>query len=326
MEGISIIICFYNAENKLKDTLKYIKELDVNTLVVELILVNNNSSDNSVKVINDLMADFDGFVFRIVEENNPGLTNARLKGISESKYDILLFCDDDNWLEKKYLQIGYDQLINNNRIAVLGGLGKEVSTVEIPEWFKDVENYYAVGPQFSSDGRVLGSRNVVYGAGMFIRKEYFNHIYRLGYVPFNTDRIGNSLASGGDSELCLAFQISGYEVWYNSELKFNHFIEPKRLTLDYLSRLQKGMNESAFVSRFFRDYLKGYRPDVTSFFWIKELILSLKDSLLMISKFNFKIKRNTLFQLFLIKNRQSYNKNVKSIVDMCDELSNNAKI
>lgn len=324
MKDVSIIICFYNAALKLKETLESIKRINIDGFNVELILVNNNSKDNSEDVVKSVMDGFEGFPWRIIKEIKPGLTYARLKGINDANYNQLLFCDDDNWLARDYLQIGLGILKKNNKIAVLGGRGEAVSTIEIPIWFSNVENYYAVGKQVQQSGRVFGNRNVVYGAGMFVRKDYFFAIYENGYKPFSKDRVGNSLSSGGDSEMCLAFQIAGYDIWYSEQLKFKHYIEEKRLTFDYLEKLQKGINESAFVSRFFRDYLNGYSPNITKYFWFKEYLNSLFDTLKMFLSLNLNIKRNLKFQFFLLKERSNYDKNVKTIINMCNQLHNTA--
>jgi hypothetical protein len=165
---------------------------------------------------------------------------------------------------------------------------------------------------------VRGARNVVYGAGMFMVKSSFEKITAAGFKSISSDRRGNQLSSGGDSELCLAFQLAGYQIYYDDELKFKHFIEEKRLTLDYLKRLKKGMSESRFVTRFYLDYLNGYRPKITRLFWIKELIYAL------FTLENFRssgLKRNSIFIKFLVAQRFKYNQQVDAIIQTCNSLS-----
>ena len=45
MKGVSIILCFYNAEKKLSETIKYLMKLNIDGIEgIELIFVDNNSN------------------------------------------------------------------------------------------------------------------------------------------------------------------------------------------------------------------------------------------------------------------------------------------
>lgn len=325
MNSISIIVCFYNSGNKLVNTLNYLKKIDISSVLnVELILVDNNSNDDSALIINESLIDFDKYTWKIVHESKPGLSHARLKGIKESKYEFLLFCDDDNWLETNYLSIGCAILQKDHRIAVLGGFGEPVSDVSLPNWFEHYKNFYAVGEQMPSSGLVRGARNVVYGAGMFVRKDAFNFIVSKGFNFYNLGRTGKKLTSGEDSEMCLAFQIAGYKIWYEKSLTFKHQIVSSRLTLDYLKKLKNGMIDSGYVSRFYRDYLFGYVPQITRFFWLKEFLYNIFDfikNIFTISKSD-KIIRNIKFGFYLLKQRSKYQYDVSRIIGICKSLDN----
>ena len=167
-----------------------------------------------------------------------------------------------------------------------------------------------------------GARNVVYGAGMFMVKSYFEKISSAGFKPISSDRKGNQLSSGGDSELCLAFQLAGYQIWYDDQLQFKHFIEERRLTLDYLKRLKKGMSESRFVTRFYLDYLDGSRPTVNRLFWVKEFLYVSKDGMKEICTLKTEdINRKIKFMKFLLKERHKYSQNVAKILNTCFQLT-----
>ena len=324
MFSISIIICFYNAGIKLIPTLQHIKNLDISSITgCELILVNNNSNDNSCAIIKKEMNGFSLFPWKIVDEPKPGLSNARLKGISESKYDYLLFCDDDNWLASDYIQHAMQILNANTNIAVLGGYGDAVSDIPFPNWFEQNKNFYAVGEQFPTNGKVFGVRNMVYGAGMIVRRQAWEYIISKGFTFFTLGRTGKSLSSGEDSEMCLAFQIAGYDIWYDNSLQFKHYIEPSRLTNVHFKKLRKGMSSSGYVTQFYRRYLFGYKPKVTKRFWFKEFLYSVKDLVLgiFVKPTKSGIKRNIDFSLYLLRERGGYNENVRKVVGICENLS-----
>jgi glycosyltransferase involved in cell wall biosynthesis len=320
--GVSIIICFYNAENKLPQTLEHIKNQEMRTSEnTELILVNNCSTDNSEAIAREVLKNFGVFPWTLVHENEPGLANARLCGLKKAKYDILLFCDDDNWLSSDYATLGEDFLRVNPDVAVLGGKASAVCSLDIPEWFESVQNYYAVGPQQKESGRVFGNRNMVYGAGMLIRTEVFFHLLNCGFRFQSMGRTQKKLSSGEDSELCLAVQISGKLIWYLEDLNLKHFIEPRRLSEDYLAQLKYGIESSTFYSRFYRDFLFGYVPNVSSLFWLKESIYTFKDLIKNLIKFNFNIRRHRSLLVLLLTERGKYNNKVREILTTCNNLS-----
>ncbi len=319
MNSVSIIICFYNAASRIVNTLEAIKKLEIpSSIKTELILVNNNSNDNTEDLINEILREDLPFSWKIVQEKTPGLSNARKCGVFHAQNEILLFCDDDNWLDKDYLTRGISILQKYPTIAVLGGKGEAISDISLPEWFNNVQNFYAVGPQMPQTGEVKVQRNIVYGAGMMIPKAYWNRIFENGFDFFGLGRTGKKLSSGEDAELCLAFKIAGYKIWYDESLTFKHYIEPKRLDSNYFKKLQKGISNSGFVTRFYRDYLFGYRPNVTSKFWFKEVLYLLKDAII---SFNFElIKRNLNVCKYILKNPKKYVQDVSRIIKTSDAL------
>ena len=322
--SFSIIICFYNAGIKLIPTLQHLKKLDISGITgCELILVNNNSNDNSCAIIQEEMNDFTLFPWKLVDEPRPGLSNARLKGIAESQFEYMLFCDDDNWLSPDYIQKAIPILKAHTNIAVLGGYGDAVSDVPLPDWFEQHKNFYAVGPQFPTNGKVFGVRNMVYGAGMIVNRSAWNYLISKGFTFFALGRTGKNLSSGEDSEMCLAFQIAGYDIWYNNSLQFKHYIEPTRLTEDHFKKLRKGMSSSGYVIQFYRRYLFGYRPTITPNFWIKELMYVCKDLLkeLFIKPSLEGVKRNLRFSKYLLQERGNYSENVRTVLEICEKLN-----
>lgn len=322
---VSVILCIYNAGEVLVDTIKHLTGLCTEGIEnMEIIFVDNKSTDDSCDIIKNSLQDFTRISWKIVTEENSGLTYARLKGIQEAKYDILLFCDQDNLLFENYLTRGMEILEKDPKIAVLGGLGIARSERELPEWFGENKAFYAVGEQMPQSGQIMEGHFAVYGAGMFVRKSAFEDITQKRFKFFNTSRSGKKLASGEDTEMCMAFHIAGYKIWYDEDLKFFHVIDTNKLSLKYLEKLKMGISCSRYVTRFYLDYICGYVPEVTNLFWLKELVYSLKDLLFSLFKRDNKLgmKRNYHFSMYLLKQRSLYNENVKNILSICRSLDN----
>jgi glycosyltransferase involved in cell wall biosynthesis len=318
-KGISIVICYYNAAERIVETLNHIKQqkhrLFDNT---ELILVDNASTDNSESIILNTLQGFDLFPWKLVKENKPGLAYARICGLMHVSYDLIVYCDDDNWLSESYLHQSECFMRIDEGVGILGGKGEAISSVELPDWFESVERYYAVGPQMPQSGRVIGIRNVVYGAGMVIRTNVMIDLFSNGFIFQSLGRTGSSLTAGEDSELCLAVQIMGWKIMYEESLKFKHFITANRLSREYFFRMQNGMEKSGFYVKFYRDFFFGKSFKVVpSNFWIKEFLYSL----LFLFKSFFQSKIDFYRMLFLLRERSKYDTNVKQILAVCVQLN-----
>jgi len=92
---ISIVIPVYNSEKIIPKLCKLIhEEMRSQTLVYELILVNDCSRDNSESVIKSLSKKYTE-VKGVLLESNVGQQNALLAGLRLARYDIVVTMDDD---------------------------------------------------------------------------------------------------------------------------------------------------------------------------------------------------------------------------------------
>jgi len=97
-----------------------------------------------------------------------------------------------------------------------------------------LKGVYATGCR--NDGEVTN----VYGAGMAVLKPLLTDLkFSLG------DRKGNSLSSGGDSEICIFVREKGYKIRQLCSNTFVHFIPKERLTTDYILRMAKVYGETS---------------------------------------------------------------------------------
>lgn len=323
-KAISILVCFYNAEHKLPKTIEHIQNLEIEDLDgIEVLFIDNKSTDGSQALIHSMFEGFTKFPYAIHYEPIPGVANARKLGLQKATYNIILFCDDDNWFYPDYVKIGIDLMMRDTMIAILGGKGILTSDVEIPQWARDNQTYFACGPQAEQTGLVKGKRNVVYGAGMFIRRDLYVEVKNKGFEIFNLSRTGTKLTTGEDDELCFAMHIAGYKVWYDDRLQFYHYADAKRFTDDYFTRLKIGGYQSRYVTKFYLLYMNGYCPNVTTHFWLKEFLYSIKDLVkgIFVKSTKLEMKRNLDFSLYLLRERNKYNRNVLKIIRICESLS-----
>jgi glycosyltransferase involved in cell wall biosynthesis len=240
--GISVIVCCYNSQARLPETLRHLicqKVLDVNW---EIIIVDNASKDNTAVLAKQLLQN-SGIPYKVVHENKPGLIHARHKGYQTAQYDYLLFCDDDNWLDENYLQIANNIIRNNCHIGMLGGIGEAVFENIHPTWFEKYQDSFAVGPQSNSSGNLVKVK-ALYGAGVVMQRQIFTTLQQMPFESLLTGRKGNMVISGDDTELCYIVRYLGYEILYSPGLKFKHLMTDSRMNWAYLKKLYFGFGRS----------------------------------------------------------------------------------
>lgn len=255
-KGVSIIVCCYNSAKRLSKTIEYIAKQEVNSGIAwELIVVNNNSKDNTSEVALEEITKYENLSIRyqIVDEPKPGLSYARDKGVSVAKFEYIIFCDDDNWLEKDYLQTAYNILGNNNRIAAVGGQSEGISDIIFPDWWEDYKGGYAVGKQAERSGDI-SIRKYLWGSGLAFRKGIYLKAFEK-HPSLLTDRKGKELSSGGDSEICMRFLLMGYQLYYDERLKFKHYIASNKLTWQYRKKLFQGFTDASVIMSAYGQYL-----------------------------------------------------------------------
>jgi glycosyltransferase involved in cell wall biosynthesis len=235
--NFSVIICCYNSSNVIKVCLEHIAYQKLNGITLEVILVDNNCTDDTIMVaLNTWYSLGSHFQLRITEEKVPGLAHARKKGVMEAKGEFVLWCDDDNYLHENYIKIANNIMVENKNIGVLGGRSRVISEQEIPHWFESFQGNYAVGCQSLFSGPI-SKKLFVWGAGQVIRKDVLKEMYS-NFKLRSLGRIGKSLGFGlEDHEICFWHILCGFEIWYDEHLILDHFMTPERLTKEYASKL-----------------------------------------------------------------------------------------
>lgn len=313
MRGVTLALCCYNSAGRLTQTLSHISKLELGQEInLEVLLIDNASTDNTAQVANDLWSSFASNVpLHIIRENKPGLSYARRTAIMHANYDYILFCDDDNWLAADYVKRGFQMLDSNPAIGMLGGKGMPVIEGEVPNWFKKYAGSYAVGAQYKSNS-VLTDRYNLYGAGVWMRRKLLMDLYSAGFESLLTGRKGESLTSGEDTEICIWIKKMGYQLFYDDGLEFSHLIPRARLSKKYLLKrsYEKGKIEAVFQiykSRFNNKPV----PWFNSIVWYKEIVKRIFLWTIygcQFWSFDAAVKRNLIYSsvVFRLKHRQDF--------------------
>lgn len=254
-EGISVVICCYNSAGKITPTLQHLLKQELNEPVSwEVILVDNGSEDNTAELARQLWISTD-VPIRIVPEPRKGLSNARQTGIRESRYDLVCFIDDDNWVDPRWIENVNNRMKQYPNVALLGGKGEVVFEKDEPAWFQQFKHCYAIGPQAEKEGIMESRTAFLYGAGLTMRKAVWNNILEKGFRFFLSDRSGNNLTSGGDMEMCYAIRLAGYDLYYEPQLTFKHYMPAGRITVPYLVKLGGSFGRASVITSIYASIL-----------------------------------------------------------------------
>ncbi|SDB36357.1 glycosyltransferase [Butyrivibrio sp. INlla16] len=142
MKKVSIIIPVYNGANYIDEIFRQIGAQAYREL--EVLLVDDGSTDDSGRVIREKIAEFegDGIVFRLISQENTGQGGARNRGIAEASGDYLLFMDQDDHIREDYIERllevaerdGSDIVISGYEHVTAGGEVREHVELVNNEW------------------------------------------------------------------------------------------------------------------------------------------------------------------------------------------------
>lgn len=247
MTELSVIIPTYNPDTtRLRQTLSALKSQSLPANRWELIIVDNNSSNNFRQQLNLSWHP----AAQVADETKQGLTYARLKGFNESTGNIIVMVDDDNMIESGYLEKALNIFGQNPQMGAIGGKSIPLFETDPPEWL--CEFYGSLALRDLGDTPVTSAWNNEYptaapiGAGMVIKREALSsYMEKITRGKNNlSDRTANSLSSGGDNDIVLEILKSGWQVGYFPQLILQHIIPAHRMQAGYLARLLNNTNKS----------------------------------------------------------------------------------
>lgn len=129
---ISIIVPVYNGEQYILRCLNSIKEQTYSD--IEVIVVNDGSTDNSEKILQKYVVDNPKMDINIITKKNAGLPQARKTGVENSKGEYIGFLDVDDWIEPQEYEEMAKQALQYDADVVCCGYqmdyGDHVQTVK----------------------------------------------------------------------------------------------------------------------------------------------------------------------------------------------------
>jgi glycosyltransferase involved in cell wall biosynthesis len=239
---LSIIICTYNREKYLYKCLKSIAENDFPFSEYEVVLINNNSTDNTETECKKFQNDFPQVNFNYFVEYNQGLSYARNRGIAESKGEVLIFLDDDSFVGKDYLKNLSDNLDKCPDYSAFGGkITPKFENAHSPKWISKWT--YSWVSAIDLGDRIQEFRGEKYpiGANMGIKADILS---KIGNFNTKLGRNKKNLMAGEEKDIFNRIKNLGGKIFYFPNIEVQHVIPPQRTTDTYIAKMGLGIEMS----------------------------------------------------------------------------------
>ena len=226
----TVLICTCNRTSHLAETLQSIAGTDARGISWDVLVVDNNSTDDTRAVVERAAAAYP-VPLRYVLESRQGLCWARNTGVAESTGEVVAITDDDVRVSSEWLHEFVDGL---ERYGCDYAAGRVVPIWERdpPVWFPR-SNGLLWGVvailDYGSEPKELG-RRVPLGVNMAVRRSAF---WRVGEFDVRLGRTVGTLMGQAEREWCLRARALGVVGYYLPAAVVHHHIPARRLTKRY---------------------------------------------------------------------------------------------
>ena len=227
---ISVVVCTYNRADMLSDTLRSWTTVDRVNYRVELVVVDNNSTDRTRGIVQDYQKHLVKEL-RYVFEARQGLSFARNKGIEAAQGKIIAFVDDDIYFGGNWLKEMVSTFERHPEIDCVGGNSIPVFEALRPDWLTD-DFAMLYGSTLSGDTekRMIFPEHP-FGVNMAFRREVFE---RVGGFNTRLGRIQKSLLSNEEKEMFYRIDRAGMHTHYLPKAVVYHRVPEDRMNQQWI--------------------------------------------------------------------------------------------
>jgi glucosyl-dolichyl phosphate glucuronosyltransferase len=237
--NISVIICSYNREKYIADAVLSLIAQDYDPHSFEVIIVDNNSKDNTMEVCRKIIQDHPSHKIQYASEMRQGSSFARNAGALLASGKLLCFMDDDAVAERDYLSNIWRFHIENPTVHGFGGRIIPRYIPEEPAWMSYYVSslvghfHYADSVKEFAQGKYPLESNMVVSAASFAAVNGFN--------PELPGVKGDLRIGGEGKDLFFRIRANGHSIFYVPNMVVHHVVETGKLTREYMYRVASGI-------------------------------------------------------------------------------------
>lgn len=234
MVKLSLIITTYNRAEQFKTALLSICAQDAKAYDWECLIVNNNSSDNTDDVANQLIEKHNGLNIKLLHEPKQGLSHARNCGVASARGNVIVFVDDDESFVDSFISSYINFFEQHPEVNVAGGGYEPSYEGGKPQWLSPIVELPIAYPlELGATDRVFPNGKIPGGGNMALRRCIISE------PLFNPElgRCGDQLLGGEEVELLNRLRNTGEQIWWVAGARMFHHIPRSRLEMSYLTKL-----------------------------------------------------------------------------------------
>jgi glucosyl-dolichyl phosphate glucuronosyltransferase len=233
---VSVVICSYNRASLLRRALESVREQRCARGAFEVIVVDNNSSDETPAVIREAGA---SMPLTHLREARQGLSFARNRGVAISRGDIVAFTDDDVRVAPDWIETLLRVAENHPDAAWFGGRVLAIWPRTPPSWLDRASWAPLALLDYGDRPLTLGGaeRRVAIGANLAVRRHVLTG---AGWFRADLQRVEDGVGSTEDHELQDRLAARGLVGVYDPALTVYSPVDPGRMTRRYYRRWHAG--------------------------------------------------------------------------------------
>ena len=148
---ISIIVPIYNTENYIEKAIESIIHQTIGFENIELICIDDASTDNSANIIDDYASKYDNIIVIHLEENSKYAGRPRNIGLKKANSDYIMFLDSDDYFAENACEVLYNKISSDSNLDIVIG----ESIILLPNGEKKYVNHISNNSELFLDKSTL---------------------------------------------------------------------------------------------------------------------------------------------------------------------------
>lgn len=228
---ISVVIPTYNRAHLLVQTVRSFIVQNYNKNRFEIIIADNNSTDNTTEIIVGLARE-SPISIRHITDIRQGVHYARNSAAKIAAGEILYYTDDDMIADQHLLSEIIKPFLMDDKVATATGRVLPTWEVQPPQWIHD---YCYNGLLSLNDPRedfIISP----YDCGVFSCHQAIRRDILFAAGGFNPENTAGEWIGDGETGLNIKVRELGYKFAYNGNSIIYHLIPAARMTQSYLNK------------------------------------------------------------------------------------------
>jgi glucosyl-dolichyl phosphate glucuronosyltransferase len=238
---VSVVICAYNRAHLLQLCIDSLHALDFPKEKFEVVVVDNNSTDNTGAVCAGISQRYPSLNFRYLKEMQQGVGYTRTRGAREATGELIAYIDDDCLAEPDWLSKIVAFYNEHPEAMSTGGRIIPKYLAPMAGWFG--KYFWGLVGNYDLGQKIFRMQGVRYpsGANMHFRKKAFE---QYGYFDGALGRSGKSLVAGEEKAMYLKLIAGNEAVYYLPHVIVHHHVEANKFDVNYVRRHSAGIGAS----------------------------------------------------------------------------------